>query len=124
MRRLAYWLIRLYPKAWRVRYGDELMALLDARHVRLTDLSSLTVGALTERVVSILRLDMQSLKHTLAGLVVATAVMGGFLGLLLLTKPAEMPLGSYAAIWTAPSLVWLLYRRRKLSRRDPSRSGR
>jgi hypothetical protein len=28
MNRLAYWMMRLYPKPWRARYGDELTALL------------------------------------------------------------------------------------------------
>jgi hypothetical protein len=38
--------IRLYPKAWRERYGDELIALLEDRPARPLDIFDLLFGAL------------------------------------------------------------------------------
>ena len=38
--------VRLYPKAWRERYGDELMALLEDRPARPFDTLDLLLGAL------------------------------------------------------------------------------
>ena len=30
------WLLRLYPKAWRERYGDEIAAVLEQQHPTCT----------------------------------------------------------------------------------------
>ncbi|MGI5491591.1 hypothetical protein [Microtetraspora malaysiensis] len=46
MRSLAYLLLRLYPRAWRDRYGDEMRDLLAARPVRLRTLADLCFAAL------------------------------------------------------------------------------
>ncbi|WP_433217796.1 hypothetical protein [Microtetraspora malaysiensis] len=46
MRPLAYLLLRLYPRAWRDRYGDEMRDLLAARHVRLRTLADLCFAML------------------------------------------------------------------------------
>ncbi len=43
-------LIRLYPKAWRDRYADELSALLDDRPPGPTDMLDLALGALDAHV--------------------------------------------------------------------------
>ncbi|WP_067132536.1 hypothetical protein [Microtetraspora malaysiensis] len=46
MRPLAYLLLRLYPRAWRDRYGDEMRDLLAARPVRLRTLADLCFAML------------------------------------------------------------------------------
>jgi len=43
-------LVRLYPRAWRVRYGDELEALLDERRPSPRDRFDLALGALDARL--------------------------------------------------------------------------
>ncbi len=43
-------LLRLYPQAWRERYGDELLALLQDRPASLTDYLDLIRGALDARL--------------------------------------------------------------------------
>ena len=43
-------LLRLYPQAWRERYGDELLALLQDRPASLTDHLDLIRGALDARL--------------------------------------------------------------------------
>ncbi|HVQ21791.1 MAG TPA: hypothetical protein VMT36_00840 [Candidatus Saccharimonadia bacterium] len=43
-------LLRLYPQAWRDRYGDELLAVLEDRPASLTDYLDLMRGALDARL--------------------------------------------------------------------------
>lgn len=43
-------LLRLYPRAWRERYGDELVALLEEHPATLVDLFDLIRGALDARL--------------------------------------------------------------------------
>lgn len=45
-----HWLIRLYPRAWRERYGDEFAALLDAHPPSLADRADILRGALDARL--------------------------------------------------------------------------
>ena len=39
-------LLRLYPRAWRERYGDEMLALLEAQPASLLDRLDLIGGAI------------------------------------------------------------------------------
>lgn len=39
------WLVRLYPPAWRQRYGTEMRALLDATDIALADVWDVVCGA-------------------------------------------------------------------------------
>jgi hypothetical protein len=48
-RRLAASLVGLYPLAWRERYEDEVLALIDDSPVRLHDLGELVRGLIVER---------------------------------------------------------------------------
>jgi hypothetical protein len=48
--RLAHWLIRLYPREWRERYGEEFEALLQTGRGDLRTLSNVVWSALCERV--------------------------------------------------------------------------
>jgi len=41
--------LRLYPKPWRQRYGDEFLAMLEAREVRACDVFDMLGGALREQ---------------------------------------------------------------------------
>jgi nitrite reductase/ring-hydroxylating ferredoxin subunit len=50
MDQLARAILRLYPAAWRDRYGDELEYLLGLRRVRAGDLADLLRGALDARL--------------------------------------------------------------------------
>ena len=43
-------ILRLYPRAWRERYGDEILALLDERPPTLTDRFDLLRGAFDARL--------------------------------------------------------------------------
>ena len=43
--RIARSLVRLYPHAWRVRYEDEFVAMLDARGLRWRDLADIAICA-------------------------------------------------------------------------------
>lgn len=47
MKRLAHWLVMLYPHPWRERYADEFHALLEQSHPGLTDMFDIVHGALS-----------------------------------------------------------------------------
>ena len=47
------WAARLYPAAWRARYGDELDVLMEDAAPRWTDLIDLLRGALTMQLTSL-----------------------------------------------------------------------
>ena len=46
---LARALLRLYPRLWRQRYGDELAALLEEQPIRLRIVLDVVLGALSQR---------------------------------------------------------------------------
>ena len=54
MTRTARVVVRLYPFAWRERYADEVLALLDDSHVRLADVFELSRGLIVERAKSLI----------------------------------------------------------------------
>ena len=41
-----HWVLRLYPRDWRARYGDELLAVLEQQDVTVITILDLMVGAL------------------------------------------------------------------------------
>ena len=45
MNRLVGWLVRLYPRAWRGRYEDEFVAMLEQGPVSIRDLFDVALGA-------------------------------------------------------------------------------
>ena len=49
---IARWLVRLYPRDWRERYGDELEALLQESPGGIRALTNVLWSALRERVVT------------------------------------------------------------------------
>jgi hypothetical protein len=50
MTAIAFWLLRRYPAAWRMRYEDEMRAMLEDRPPTVFDLAGLAHGAVAERV--------------------------------------------------------------------------
>ena len=46
---MASWLVRRYPQPWRLRYEDEVLALLEDSFVRWRDIADLVRGLLIER---------------------------------------------------------------------------
>lgn len=53
MKALARGIVRCYPAAWRRRYEDEVLSLIDAGSVRLGDVCGLLRNGITERVLSL-----------------------------------------------------------------------
>lgn len=41
-----YWVLRLYPQAWRERYGDEIVEVLEQHNVSTRTLLDLMLGAI------------------------------------------------------------------------------
>lgn len=52
MKRLARWLVRLYPRRWRRRYGQEFDALLEDVNLTWRDIFGLALSALEMRMKS------------------------------------------------------------------------
>lgn len=52
MNAVARLIVRWYPRAWRQRYEDEVLALIDAGPVRLGDVCGLLRNGINERVLS------------------------------------------------------------------------
>ncbi len=70
-RRTAGWLIRLYPPAWRARYGEEFFAFLEARSVMSRELPNVVGCALYERVRWFGVYKMSQLQYSLVLMVYA-----------------------------------------------------
>ncbi|HET7704361.1 MAG TPA: hypothetical protein VFK35_13250 [Candidatus Limnocylindrales bacterium] len=72
-------LVRLYPAAWRERYGEEFVALLEERPVGPFDVADVVLGALDAR----LRLRRQAVEAaTLKGATTMSLRIGGFAAIL------------------------------------------
>jgi len=68
---MAGWLIRLYPPAWRARYGEEFLAFLEARSVTSRELPNVVGCALYERVRWFGVYKMSQLQYSLVLMVYA-----------------------------------------------------
>ncbi|NQW04556.1 MAG: hypothetical protein HQ485_11070 [Acidobacteria bacterium] len=55
--RIAAALVSRYPQAWRDRYGDEVLELIEASPLRLSDVSELARGLVVERVRELIESD-------------------------------------------------------------------
>jgi hypothetical protein len=71
MNRLAHLLLRLYPKAWRERYGEEIRTLIEDRPAHWQALPDLARGAMKEQF------KMQSFTR-LVGWLSAAGLVAGF----------------------------------------------
>jgi len=59
MNRAAHWLVRLYPKAWRDRYGDELQDLIESEGAGFRAQYDILKAALEERLFDRSRLQAE-----------------------------------------------------------------
>lgn len=48
--KLVLWIVHLYPRAWRERYEQEMLALLEQHTVTLTTILDLLMGTLDARL--------------------------------------------------------------------------
>ncbi len=72
MNRLARWMMRLYPAAWRARYGDEMDALLADSGADAKTVADLLTGGIRMRFPERSRfLKLALALGALAGLVLA-----------------------------------------------------
>lgn len=63
-RRLARWLLRAYPQAWRDRYGEEFMALLEDLHGSFSEIVNALQHGLAERMISTIGVGMKQTGFT------------------------------------------------------------
>ncbi|ASL62425.1 hypothetical protein [Bacillus cereus] len=47
------WLINLYPKKWRKRYGDEFLYILEKRELSLKEISDVFINAMDARLLNL-----------------------------------------------------------------------
>jgi hypothetical protein len=80
MRRLAWWASRLYPAAWRERYGTEFEALLEDAPLQSGDVWDVLWGALTMRMTRSNLVGMTAGLAVLGGLIAGVATLGSFAG--------------------------------------------
>ena len=91
-------LLRLYPKAWRDRYEDEMLALLEARPLTVIDLFDLIRGALDARLHPQVRGSAAApdkelpVNHRLLGVM---AAIGGLAWLIGFASLLVMPLDEF-----------------------------
>lgn len=64
MNHLIRWLLRLYPRTWRDRYGEEFAALLESQPLNLMDVFDVMMGALDARWLAFLRDERQQIEIT------------------------------------------------------------
>ena len=108
--RIARRLIRMYPQAWRERYEEEMVALLDESPAGFADVAELARGLLLEHVRAlVLSIDRASrsvtilaaLRPTFVVAVTASAIVGGYL----LRRWPAPPAFSDVAFWLWAVLV-------------------
>lgn len=69
--RAARWLTRLYPSAWRARYGDEFRAFLDDREAGPRAIFDVIASALHEHICEFGGYKMSRLQHSLISILYA-----------------------------------------------------
>jgi hypothetical protein len=74
MKRWIRWAARLYPAAWRMRYGGEFDALLDDAGLQWSDLADVVRGAAKARMTTMISYKKVVLLAGLAGAVMAGAI--------------------------------------------------
>ena len=110
MRAIARVLMRLYPRPWRERYGDEFAGLLDERPVRLCDLCTIAGAALRERAISLGRgFSWSTLGYGVLGLAACVVVVPVQIWVLMVTKPVGWRLADWVAVYLDFALLLNLY---------------
>ncbi len=107
-------LLRLYPRAWRDRYGDEFEALLDQRSLRLRDGVDIVHGALDARLHALANPRSSPPAPSSAAVLLWWVALGVLLGLGFVVVPSLGPsllllsmlliAGSVLAL--GPAAVW------------------
>ena len=106
--RAARWLTRLYPPAWRARYGEEFAPFLEARPVTLRDVLNVVGCALNERARVLGEFKMSKLQHSLVLAVYAylAAIAAGLnLYMTVDDTPLVDAMSSHAALFLCWNLV-------------------
>lgn len=80
MRRLAWWASRVYPAAWRQRYGAEFDALLEDAALQSGDVWDVLWGALTMRMTRVNLVTITAACVVAGGLIACIATLGGVAG--------------------------------------------
>lgn len=89
-------LVALYPEAWRKRYGDEFLALLEDRSVRLRDVPDIVWGSIDARFFAHLPSGGAGMLMRFTGL---TAIFAG-IALLLTFIPSQLALEGWGSAST------------------------
>jgi len=74
MKRWIRWAARLYPPDWRLRYGGEFDALLDAAGLQWSDVADVFRGAVKMRMTAMMSYKKTALLAGLAGAVIAGGI--------------------------------------------------
>lgn len=96
-RRTARFLTRLYPPAWRARYGEEFQAFLESRSVQLTEILSTVGSALSERFMGALPIILYAS--------VAAFAAGGSLYLAASGALVIQALDAHRALWLSWAVI-------------------
>jgi hypothetical protein len=99
------WLLKLYPKPWRARYGEELDALLQARSKTPRIVLDLIRCALIERLCAVGELGMSKFQHAL-GLMVYAYLAAIAAGINLYWTVDDTPLVAATNGHLALSICW------------------
>ena len=108
MRRLLRWASRLYPSAWRQRYGAEFEALLEDVGPKGSDLWDVLKGALVMQTTRLNLLSIMAACTLAGGLVAGVASLSQFSGYTsrgILRAQASGPLGASALQQAAKNAV-------------------
>ncbi|MBZ5581507.1 MAG: hypothetical protein LAQ30_04740 [Acidobacteriia bacterium] len=94
MRGLARWAVRLYPAAWRARYGREFEVLLEDIGPGWRDLRNVVWGALKMQISSL------SFGKATAALAIAGALVAGFVGVSMRNVYQSTAVAVLTPVWT------------------------
>jgi len=96
-RRSARFLTRLYPPAWRARYGEEFQLFLESRRVPLVEALNIVASAFSERAAGLLPILLYAL--------VAAFAAGGALRLTASGVPLAQAIDAHPAFWLGWAIV-------------------
>jgi hypothetical protein len=96
-RRTARFLTRLYPPAWRARYGEEFQTFLESRRVRPLEVLDAIASALSERLAGSLTIMLYAC--------LATFAAGGALYLTTSGAPLVQIIDTHRALWLGWALI-------------------
>ena len=97
--RSTRWLVALYPRAWRARYGPEMLALLEDRPPSARDALDLLRGALDAHLHPAIRSRVAGIAALLAGALWAVVAIGA------LAEPAPPDWPGFLAWTVLPAAV-------------------